>query len=130
MVLEADMRMRFYSGLYAVGIVCSSSALANHHISEKMAHQEVLAIARQRLSHSVNPNKADANVRLDHADRTSFFFDAHATRPCLPGQNVCSSLIGHFRVDRQSGGIFDDDVAPQGDHSAPTFIAHHTLPSW
>jgi hypothetical protein len=127
-LLEADMRRRFFLGLCAVGIVYSSGVLATPLLSEGMARQEVLVLARQRLNHSANPNKSDANVRLDHADHASFFFVAHATRPCLPGQDVCSSLLGHFRVDRQSGAIFDEDTTPQNDPSAPTFIAHHTMP--
>ena len=127
-LLEVDMRRRFFLGLCAAGTVCSSGVLAAPLISEGMARQEVLVLARQRLNHSANPNKSDANVRLDHADHASFFFVAHATRPCLPGQDVCSSLLGHFRVVRQSGAIFDEDAAPQNDYSAPTFIAHHTVP--
>lgn len=77
------------------------------------AHREVLAVARDRLSPSAKQRGSDVNVRLDHADHASFFFDAHATHPCLPGQDVCSSLIGHFRVDRQSGGVFDEDAEPE-----------------
>ena len=127
-LVEADMRRRFFLGLCAVGIVYSSGVLATPLISEGMARQEVLVLARQRLNHSANPNKSDANVRLDHADHASFLLVAYATRPCLPEQNVCSSLLGHFRVDRQSGAIFDEDAAPRNDPSAPTFIAHHTMP--
>ena len=126
--LEADMRRRFFFGLCAAGIVYSSGVIAAPLISERMARQEVLALARQRLSHSANPNESDAKVRLVHADHTSFFFVAHATRPCLPGQDVCSSLLGYFRVDRQSDAILDEDAAPQNDHSVPTFIAHHAMP--
>lgn len=122
------MRRRFFFGLCAVGTVCSSGVLAAPLVSERMARQEVLALARQRLNHSANPNKSDVKVRLVHADHASFSFVAHATRPCLPGQDVCSSLLGHFRVDRQSDAILDEDAAPQDDHSAPTFIPHHTMP--
>lgn len=122
------MRGRFFLGLCAVGIVSSSGVQAAPLISEGMARQEVLVLVRQRLNGSPNPNNSDANIRLDHADHASFFFVAHATRPCLPGQDVCSSLLGYFRVDRQNGAIIDEDAAPQNDDSAPTFIAHHTMP--
>jgi hypothetical protein len=122
------MRRRFFFGLCAVGTVCCSGVLAAPLVSERMARQEVLALARQRLNDSANPNKSDAKVRLVHADHASFSFVAHATRPCLPGQGVCSSLLGHFRVDRQSDAILDEDAAPQDDHSVRTFIPHHTMP--
>jgi len=122
------MRRRFFRGLCVAGFIYSSSALAAPNISKDMARQEVSAVARQRLSDSAKSNNPGVNVRLVHADHVSFSFVAHATRPCLPGQDVCSSLLGHFRVDRQNGAIVDEDAEPQNNHSIPTFIPHHTMP--
>ncbi len=92
---------------------CSSAALAGQRISEQAAHQKVVTAARQRLIQSHHWPRSDANVLLDHADNDSFFFDANATNPCEPGQDVCSSLLGHFRVDRRSGALFDIDMEPE-----------------
>ena len=107
------MRVNLFSGLCVVGIFASSASLAIPIVNRGKAHEEVMAIARERLTHSANQNGSDAKVRLYQTDHRSFFFAAHATRPCLPGQEVCSSLIGHFRVDRQSGAVFDDDAEPE-----------------
>lgn len=109
---EIDMRVNLFCGFFAFGIACSSGAFAAPVITEGKAHQEVLAVALQRLNHSANPNRSNAKVRLDHVDPASFFFAAHATRPCQPSQDVCSSLLGHFRVDRHTGAVFDEDVEP------------------
>ena len=106
------MRLRVLI-LFAAGLACASGALAAPVMDKTNARREVLTVARERLSHSANRNGSDAVIRLERASKTSFFFDAHATRPCLPGQDVCSSLIGHFRVDRQSGAVFDEDVEPE-----------------
>lgn len=107
------MVIRLFFGLCAINIVFSQGVLADSLMQEGKAHQEVLAVARHRLSRSASRNKSDVSVRLDHADHASFFFEAQATHPCLPGQDVCSSLLGHFRVDRQSGSVFDIDGEPE-----------------
>ena len=112
-VMEVDMRSVLLLSLTAAGCVGGLAAIALPTLTKIDARQEVLAVARQRLSHSANQNGSGAVLRLDHADKTSFYFNAYATRPCLPGQAICSSLIGHFRVDRQSRAVFDEDVEPE-----------------
>jgi hypothetical protein len=111
--MEAAMRSCLLLGLCVAGLAYLSEAAAATAINTADARQKVLAVARQRLSLSADKNGSDASLRLDHADKTGFFFAAHATHPCLSGQDVCSSLIGHFRVDRQSGAVFDEDVQPE-----------------
>ena len=111
--MEVTIRSRLLLALCVTELVWSSGATASPPLKKSEARQEVLAVAQQRLNHSTNQNRSGAAVRLEHADKTGFFFDAHATRPCLPGQDVCSSLIGHFRVDRQCGAVFDKDVEPE-----------------
>ena len=107
------MRSCLVLALCVTGFVCSSAGIASPVLNKVDARQEVLTIARQRLSPSAKQNGADAILSLDHADKTSFYFNAHATRPCLPGQETCSSLMGHFRIDRQSRAVFDEDVEPE-----------------
>jgi hypothetical protein len=107
------MRSHLLVGLCVAEFFCSCCAAASPAFNEGEARQEVLAVARQRLRQSANQNGSDVALRLNHADKSSFFFDVHATRPCLPGQDVCSSLIGHFRVDRQTRAVFDEDAEPE-----------------
>lgn len=107
------MRLRVVRIVFAAWLACASGALAAPPMDEASARREVRTVAYQRLSHAANRNASNAVIRLDRADKTSFFFDAHASRPCLPSQDVCSSLIGHFRVDRRSGVVFDEDVEPE-----------------
>lgn len=44
-------------------------------MAEDKAHQMVLAVVRQRLGHSANQNRSEANVRLDRADHANVFFE-------------------------------------------------------
>lgn len=111
--MEVAMRSGLLLGLCIAGSVSATDAIALPALNKNDARQKALAVARHRISHSDYRYRSDAAVKLDHADRTSFFFDAHATRPCRPGQAVCSSLLGHFRVDRDSGAVFDEDVEPE-----------------
>ncbi len=44
--------------------------------------------------------------------RTSYgwSFELRATHPCRPGQAVCSSLVGHYSVDKRSLRVQEDDL--------------------
>ncbi len=51
-------------------------------------------------------------VRQKAEDDRSFTFSVHAADGCLPGQPVCSTLIGHYRVGKATGTVLDADRDP------------------
>lgn len=84
-------------------------------MDERAAAQLVIQIAADQRSGgnaNANANAKSNNVRLEGQDGQNFSFSVHSASGCLPGQPVCSTLIGHFRVDKEHGTIFDADRHP------------------
>lgn len=95
--------------LAALAISQASASL----IGEPEAKQLALTVARARLARGAKANRSDAAVDQTGRSKTSLYYTASATNPCLPGQAVCSSLLGHFRVERTTGQVFDEDIEPE-----------------
>lgn len=86
------------------GVASSTSPTAGpHRVDAREAVRLVRVAAAAR--------RADV-IRLGAEDDRSFTFSVHAADGCSGGQAVCSTLIGHFRVDKATGTVTDADREP------------------
>ena len=89
--------------------LAATLTLATAPLDRTAAKQLATAAAERRLSNEARRRGVHARLRLDERTSEGWMFRAAAIPACLPGQAVCSNLIGHFTV-RRTGDVVDADT--------------------
>lgn len=87
-------------------------AAASHRVDAREAGRLVRTAAAARRAGGIAPRVRPDVIRLEVQDDRSFTFSVHAADGCPRIQPVCSTLVGHFRVDKATGTITDADREP------------------
>ena len=96
----------------ASGIVPFPPPARPHRVDAREARRLVRAAAAARRAAGSTPRARPDVIRLGVEDDHSFTFSVHAAGGCPQGERVCSTLLGHLRVDKATGTVTDADRDP------------------
>jgi hypothetical protein len=86
----------------AVVVACASAPLS-------LKQAQMLVLAAPNIRTSVSDLGARPFFEWVHREGAGWHFDVKARNAC-PSDNACSSLLGHYAVDRTTGEVEDLDA--------------------